>query len=222
MRPSAFPDALDTLQPVVKRHQSSMNKPLTPNQAERLREQIANVKRMLAAEKRRFGDYHDGQGYRYLPPKLYVQLGDYAGGLRYVRWFDKNFDDDIGYPDFLFEWTIILFKNGRLRDAERKAVQTYCLNTYLNDQFFGRPLVPLAKWEGSNLEMPYLAEQLPYSSQQPALADFAAWLGQFEHSEEYVAFTTRFVQLRQQLKVADGSETRRALVDELRELETRF
>lgn len=197
-----------------------MNKPLTPKQAERLREQIAGVKRRLAAEKRRFGDYDDGGGYRYLPPKLYVQLGDYAGGLRYTRWFDKNFGDDIGYPDFLFEWTILLFKNGRLKEAERKAVQTYCCNTYLFDKFFGRPVVPLAKWEGSNLEMPYLAEQLPYASQQPELADFAAWLSQFERTEKFATFAARFISLRQQLKITTEYETRRALLDELRLLET--
>ena len=199
-----------------------MSKPLTPRQAERLREQIAGVKRRLAAEKRRFGDYDDSGGYRYLPPKLYVQLSDYAGGLRYTRWFDKNFGDDIGYPDFLFEWTILLFKNGRLKEAERKAAQTYCCNTYLFDKFFGRPVMPLAKWESSNLEMPYLAEQLPYSSQQPELADFAAWLGQFERTEKFAAFAARFISLRQQLKSAEGSEARRALLDELRWLETTF
>ena len=199
-----------------------MNKPLTPKQAERLREQIAGVKRRLAAEKRRFGDYDDGGGYRYLPPKLYVQLGDYAGGLRYTRWFDKNFGNDIGYPDFLFEWTILLFKNGRRKEAERKAIQTYCCNTYLFDKFFGRPVVPLAKWEGSNLEMPYLAEQLPYSSQQPELTDFAAWLGQFERTEKFASFAARFISLGQQLKTATEYETRRALLDELRLLETDF
>ena len=199
-----------------------MNKPLTPKQAERLRERIANVKRRLAAEKRRFGAYDDGGGWRYLPPKLYVQLGDYAGGLRYVRWFDKNFDDDIGYPDFLFECTVLLFKSGRLREAERKAVQTYCLNTYLFDKFWGRPLVPQAKWESSNLEMPDLAELLPYSSQQPELADFAAWLGGFERSVKYQAFAQRFGQLRQQLLEAEGYETRGALLDELRALKTGF
>lgn len=199
-----------------------MSKPLTSRQAERLREQIAGVKRRLAAEKRRFGDYDDSGGYRYLPPKLYVQLSDYTGGLRYTRWFDKNFGDDIGYPDFLFEWTILLFKNGRLKEAERKAAQTYCCNTYLFDKFFGRPVMPLAKWESSNLEMPYLAEQLPYSSQQPELADFAAWLGQFERTEKFAAFAARFISLRQQLKSAEGSEARRALLDELRWLETTF
>ena len=198
------------------------NKPLTPSQAERLRQQIADVKRKLAAEKRRFGDYDDSQGWRYLPPKLYVRLGDYAGGLRYVRWFDKNFADDIGYPDFLFEWIILLFQNGRLKEAERKAVQTYCGNTYLFDKFFGRPLVPVAKWEGSNLEMPYLAEQLPYASQQPELADFAAWLGQFERTEQFATFAARFMALRQQLLVAEGYETREGLLDELRALKTGF
>ena len=199
-----------------------MTKPLTPKQADRLREQIAAVKRRLAAEKRRFGAYDDSGGWRYLPPKLYVQLGDYAGGLRYTRWFDKNFGDDIGYPDFLFEWTILLFKNGRLKEAERKAVQAYCCNTYLFDKFFGRPVVPRGMWEGSNLEMPYLAELLPYSSQQPELADFAAWLRQFECTEKFAAFAARFVRLGQQLKVADGYETRRALLDERRALETGF
>ena len=199
-----------------------MNKPLTPKQAERLREQIAGVKRRLAAEKRRYGGYDDSGGWRYLPPKLYVRLGDYAGGLRYTRWFDKNFGDDIGYPDFLFEWTILLFKNGQLREAERKAVQTYCCNTYLFDKFFGRPLVPRGMWEGSNLEMPYLAEQLPYASQQPELRDFAIWLGQFECTEKFAAFAARFIGIGQQLKVADGYETRRALLDERRALEADF
>ena len=199
-----------------------MTTTLTLKQTERLRGQIAAVKRRLAAEKRRFGAYDDSGGWRYLPPKLYLQLGDYAGGLRYVRWFDKNFGDDIGYPDFLFEWIVLLFQNGRLKEAERKAVQTYCGNTYLFDKFFGRPLVPVAKWEGSNLEMPYLAEQLPYASQQPELADFAAWLGQFERTEQFATFATRFVALRQQLQVAEGYETRGGLLDELRALETGF
>ncbi|WP_035557927.1 hypothetical protein [Hymenobacter sp. IS2118] len=196
-----------------------MNKPLTPKQAERLQAQIAGVKRRLAAEKRRFGAYDDSGGYRYLPPKLYVRLGDYAGGLRYTRWFDKNFGDDIGYPDFLFEWTILLFKNGRLKDAERKAAQTFCCNTYLFDRFFGRPLVPRGMWEGSNLEMPYLAELLPYSSQDPELADFADWLRHFESTAKFMAFAARFVSIGQQLKGADDYETRRALLDERRALE---
>ena len=49
---------------------------MTPKQAERIPEQIAAVQR-------RFGTYDDSSGWRYLPPKLYLQLGYYAGGMRY-------------------------------------------------------------------------------------------------------------------------------------------
>ena len=198
------------------------NKLLTLKQAERLHTQIAAVKRKLAAEKRRFGDYDDSQGWRYLPPKLYLRLGDHAGGLRYVRWFDKNFPDDIGYPDFLFEWIILLFQNGRLPEAERKAMQTYCGNNYLFAKFFGRPLVPLGIWEGSNLETPGMAEQLPYSSQQPELAAFSQWLDQFVSTEKFRDFSTQYISLGQALRVADDYETRRGLGDARRALETSF
>lgn len=195
---------------------------MSPKQAERLRKQVADVKRFLAAEKRKFGAYDDSPGYRYFPPKCFVQLGDYAGGLRYVRWFDKNFPDDIGYPDFLLEWTILLFKNARLKEAERKAIQTYCSNTYLFDQFFGRPIVPLAKWEGSNVETPAQARLLPYSSSQPALLDFADWLSGFLATARFSAFSAEYLRLSRELRAATEYPARRALVEALRALETGF
>ena len=151
-----------------------------------------------------------------------MRLGDYASGLRYVRWFDKNFADDIGYPDFLFEWIILLFQNGRLPEAGQKAVQTYCANTYLFDKFFGRPLVPIAKWEGSNLEMPYQAALLPYSSRQPELTGFAQWLSQLVSTAKFRDFSARFLGLGQALQTAADYETRRALLDARRALETTF
>lgn len=83
---------------------------MTPKQIERLRDKISRIKRTLAAEKRKFGWYDDSRGLRYLPTKYFVEIQDYKGGLGYLRWFSKNFPDDGGFPDFLFEWTIILFK----------------------------------------------------------------------------------------------------------------
>jgi hypothetical protein len=66
---------------------------MTPKQADRLRQQIAAIRRTLAAEKK-FGGYDDSRGLRYLPTRYYVQLTDFAGGLSYTRWFAKNFPDD--------------------------------------------------------------------------------------------------------------------------------
>src|SRR5699024_10525078 len=101
---------------------------MTPKQAERLQKKISDIRRALAAEKRKFGAYDDSRGLRYLPTRYYMQLGDYRGGLTYLRWFSKNFPDDGGFPDFLFEWTVILFKSGRLKEAAQKAFETFCAN----------------------------------------------------------------------------------------------
>ncbi|MBK6877118.1 MAG: hypothetical protein IPG99_11910 [Ignavibacteria bacterium] len=35
--------------------------------------------------------YDDSGGIRYLPPRYYIQLENFSGGLRYMNWFNKNF-----------------------------------------------------------------------------------------------------------------------------------
>ena len=76
---------------------------MTPKQVERLRARNLNIKRTLASEKRKFGWYDDSRGLRYKPTKYFIQLQDYKDGLTYLRWFSRNFPDDAGFPDFLFE-----------------------------------------------------------------------------------------------------------------------
>ena len=93
---------------------------MTPKQAERLRANITQIKKELAADKRRWGGfYDDSRGLRYLPPALYLKLGDYSGANRYFNWFSKNFPNDMGYPIFLFEWTLALFKTKKITLAVR-------------------------------------------------------------------------------------------------------
>ena len=94
---------------------------MTPKQEERIRIKIAKIKKALAADKRFWGgEYHDGRGYRYLQPALYLQLKDYKGAQRYFNWFAKTFEEDAGYPIFLFEWTVTFFKNNKLKEAEKR------------------------------------------------------------------------------------------------------
>ena len=88
---------------------------MTDKQKEKIRDKIKKVKQTLAAEKRKFGGFDDSRGLRYVPTGLYVKIGDFDGGLKYLKWFEKNFPNDIGFPGFLFESTVILFKAGNLR-----------------------------------------------------------------------------------------------------------
>jgi hypothetical protein len=192
---------------------------VTPKQTERLRTKIFNIKRTLAAEKRKFGCYDDSRGLRYLPTKYYIRLQDYKGGLTYLRWFSNNFPDDGGFPDFLFEWTIILFKCGMTKEAVKKAFEAFCTNTYLFDKFFGRPITPVDKWEGSNLEVPGFADYLDYSSGQAELADFSEWLNNLIATDDFKSRCDKYIDIQKQLKTENDRETRRYLIMQARQLE---
>ncbi len=193
---------------------------MTPKQQERIKNKIKKIKTALAADKKYWGgEYHDGQGLRYLPPQFYLQLNDYSGGLRYFNWFNKNFPDDCCYPDFLFEWTITLFKTGRLKEAEKKAFETFCSNTYLFDIFFGRQVTKLEKWEGSNLETQDFADNhFIYSNKQDNLADFSEWLDKFISTEKFILLSNKFLDIQKRLKTENDTETRHYLIQHERQL----
>ncbi len=192
---------------------------MTPKQTEKLRKKIADIRRILAAEKRRFGCYDDSRGLRYLPVTYFVQLGDYAGGLTCLKWFDKNFPDDGGFPEFLFESAILFFKSGRRKEAANWAFRTFCSNPYWIDKFFGRLLTPLDIWHSSNITTLEYTESLAYSSTQPDLTDFAGWLRQITASEDFTRRSTRYIDIHNRLKTEMDKEIRRLLVQEAFQLE---
>jgi len=194
---------------------------MTPKQEERVRTKISRIKAALAQDKKHWGGYyHDGRGLRYLPLKYYIQLSDYTGGLRYLNWFKKNFSDDAGLPEFLFEWTIILFMTGRRKEAGLKAFQTFCSNTYLFDKFFGRPIIPIDKWEGSNVEIAeYVISHFEYSHEQAELKDFSVWLMQFTESDKFILPSNKYIDIHKRLLIEHDYEIRHDLVEQASLLE---
>jgi len=185
---------------------------MTPKETEKYKKYIADVKRALAAEKRKFGAYHDGRGMRYYPPKAYIKLQDYKGGLTYLKWFYKNFPDDIGFPDFLFEWTFILFKTDNLKEAERKAFQTFCANTYLFDKFLNLPIVPIEKYEYSNMDIPEFTDTFEYSSNRSEFSDLGQWLAKYLASKKFIQLKIKFIDLKIRIKAEKDPETRSDLI----------
>lgn len=194
---------------------------MTPKQQERIKTKIKRIKSALSADKNHWGgQHHDGQGLRYIPPQLYLELNDFTGGLRYFNWFNKNFPDDSGYPDFLFEWTIILFKTDRLKEAEKKAFETFRSNTYLFDTFFGRQVTKIKKWEGSNLQTQDFADnQFCYNSKQDNLLDFSEWLDKFIATEKFILLSNKYLDIQKRLETERDTETRQYLIQLKRQLE---
>lgn len=194
---------------------------MTPKQEERIRNKIKKIKAALAADKKRWGGFHhDGQGLRYAPPRLYIQLSDFTGGLRYLNWFNKNFPDDCGYPDFMFEWTVILFKTGRLKEAKKRAFQTFMRNTHLFDKFFGTPVNKIEKWERSNLEtVEFAIDYFDYTHTNDNLKDFAEWLDNLTQTESFIALSSKYLEIYKRLKNEGDIETRRYLINQAYQLE---
>ena len=193
--------------------------PMTPKQIVKLKKKITDIKRILAAEKRKFGAYDDSRGLRYLPTGYFVQLGDYQGGLAYIKWFYKNFPDDGGLPEFLFDSAILLFKIGRLDEATSAAFQTFCSNPYWIDHFFGRPRAPLNIWHSSNLMQVEYTQELTYTSDQPDLLDFSDWLRKLITTEDFTRRSSRYVEIYRLLKTETDKESRRRLVLEAFQLQ---
>jgi len=184
---------------------------MTDKQKERVRNKIAKIRKELAADKKRWGGYHDdSRGLRYMPPELFVKLKDYKGGLRYLRWFDRAFPDESGYPLFLFEWTLILFKTGNLKEAEKKAYQTFFSNRYFLHKFLGIEVESLFESKNSN---PEIAGNLIYSKDDPEFAEFSEWLDSLLKSEKFNEFAKELTDIDNNLEVEPAGEKRSALVE---------
>ncbi len=185
---------------------------LTPKQQERIKNKIKKIKAALTADKKHWGGYyHDGQGLRYIPPQLYLQIDDYSGGLRYFNWFDKNFSDDSCYPDFLFEWTIILFKTKRLKGAEIKAFQLFCSD---NNQFF-----KIAGHNNSTISDQEFAESYIIElKNKDSLSDFKTWFDKLTTSEKFLHLCSKYIDIKKRLNTEQDEETTSYLRQQLEQL----
>jgi hypothetical protein len=189
---------------------------MTEKQIERVKLKIDKYKKALAADKRNWGGQcHDGQGIRYVIPEQYVKINDYKGALKYFTWFDKNFPDDSGYPIFLFEWTLTLFKCNKLTDAEKKAHQTFFSNTYLFDKFLGKEPLRLDKNESSNWEYESLVEHFIYTNKDIEFVAFAEWIETILQSRTFLDKANEFIELERQLINEPVGKKRSKIVDRL-------
>jgi hypothetical protein len=89
------------------------------------------LRKVLAAERARFGGYDDSAGRRYTILNLYVSVADYKGAAVYFRWFFKNFPDDAGFPFFWVEACITYFYNNKLDRARSMAFNAFVSNPFI-------------------------------------------------------------------------------------------
>ena len=196
---------------------------MTEKQQERIRLKIKKIKSELAADKKRWGGYYDdSRGLRYLPLEYYIKLKDYSGGKRYINWFYKNFPDDSGFPEFLFECTIILFYSKELKAATRKLFETFSSNTYIIDKFLENKIRQIEKYESSNIAGIEHLNHFNYTSYNEDLSEFTKWLAETYNSDLFKSVVNELINFQQQLKDEHNYEKRVVLGKKIRALVDRF
>lgn len=188
---------------------------MTDRQRERIKNKIKLIKQTLNAEKRKFGGFDDSAGRRYSPTGLYLQIEDYEGGLRYFRWFQKNFPDDMGFPGFLFESTVILFKTAHIDEAESYALKTYFSNRFLLDTYFENDFELTDKGTSTNYKRADYLANFNYRHNQDELLEFSAWLNEFRQSNRFVTTKKEIDKIEEQLETEPVGPKRSELVKKL-------
>ncbi|MFN5092826.1 MAG: hypothetical protein ACK5EW_06200 [Bacteroidota bacterium] len=187
---------------------------MTPKQIERIQNKIVKIKRALAADKRRWGGYYDdSRGLRYLAPELYIKIKDDKGALRYFNWFSKTFDDDMGFPFFLFEWSITLFKNGKLKEAEKKMYQAILRSESLIEKFLEQDFFSPHTTEKSSKDIIALLNNQLYDFSDAEFKDFSEWLSEIIASPNFEQQLNAYLAIEKKLKTEPVGDVRSELVE---------
>lgn len=185
---------------------------MTPKQIERVQNKIKKIRKEIYNEKRLCGGYHDGRGLRYIPFELYLKIQDFKGGLTYLRWFIKTFPDDIAMAEIMIMSSLIYFKNGKIKDAEKKALQTYFADSNVFDVFLDRPI---KEDNDSSYDLKAIKDFFTELKTQNDLTDFQSWLTDFENSEIFKSYTSRFKNLNLMRDNEKNSDIEDELFDQI-------
>lgn len=150
---------------------------MTEKQIAAIKKKIESYKKALAADKKFWhGQYHDGNGIRYLPPEKYIAIQDYKGGLKYLNWFNKNFPDDGAPAIFLFQWAFVLFQCNKLKEAEKKVAETIKENNFLFEIFFGKDPLAFNPDSDKNWKLEQIQKYFTYRHYDEVFLAFSEWV----------------------------------------------
>jgi hypothetical protein len=189
---------------------------MTPAQITRIQTKIIKLRKILAAERAKFGGYDDSAGRRYTILSLYVSVADYKGAAVYLRWFFKNFPDDAGFPFFWVEACITYFYNNKLDWARSMAFNAFVSNPFIWEVFFTgiatevEGIKPSSNWEGLELAL-----QLPYRVNQEQYVDFSSWLQNCLAEPKMKELIQTYFDLKLKLPTTPVGPLRTSLVEQL-------
>ena len=184
-----------------------------PKTSKGISNQITKLRSQLSTFKREYGFIDDGGGHRYYLFYLYFLLGDNRRSSEFIRWFEKEFDDDTNEPFALICWALILHRMGK--DGDYQLARTMLSNIYLIPHLLREELDRVDMWHQSNYSEPEFAEYIPERVRDGITEDDLAWILEKYKSDAFQKVLKRDVEIHKELKTTPRGEKRSSLVQEL-------
>lgn len=179
-----------------------------------LSNRITKIRSQLSAFKREYGFIDDGGGIRYFLFYLYFLLGDNRRSSEFIRWYEKEFPDDIGEPIQILCWALILHRMGKNKDAEYRLADTMLSNIYLIPYLLGNPVKKAEMWHSSNYEDPDIIDYLPDQIKNAIAADDLEWILELYNSDKFQKVLNRHITINHELESIPIGDARSKLVKE--------
>ncbi len=187
---------------------------MTEQQRQRIEKKIKKIHAGLKAEKRKFGGYFDNQGNRYTIGVLYADIKDYKGLIKYYKWFNKAFPDDIGFPELHLAWIIAGIKENKLEMVKNHLPKLEEINSYIIPKIVGKKVLQVDKWEGMNLSTEEYADSVIDRSKSWMDEEVIKKLETVTSNEKYQFYKKKVIECDIKLKEEEDVSQRGKIGDE--------
>jgi len=185
-----------------------------PETEKKLKSRISSYKSSLLKEKKKFGYVDDGAGKRYLLFSLYFVLNDLRETKDYIKWYAKEFSDDIGEPIQKLCWALSLRRMGNEKEAKKMLAETMLSNLYIIPKLLGHEIDEYDIWHSSSDQNIGYFSYLPREVTASITEAEIQWLRQEYNSHELQHIRQRYVEIYHKLKFTKEIDERKRLLSE--------
>lgn len=179
-----------------------------------LRSRISSYRAELTREKRKYGGISDGRGTRYVIFWLLFLLNDPKESKKYIRWYSKEFDGDIGEPVHKLCLALIFYRMGKVKEARYTLADLMLINRHLIPSLVGIP-GPKLKRERSTFDSAMSAEEIPAEIVGAISEAEKAWMGKSYSSPAFSRLLERYIEIETELEQTEVGPKRSRLVKKL-------
>ena len=185
---------------------------MTDKQLQNIKKRIKSYKLKLSSEKRKFGQYRDSHGLRYEIAMLYIKIKDYKNAKKYFHWFEKEFSDDVGFPEFHLAWAVTMFENNDIETTIKKVYAAAFANAQIIEQIPKENLSQIIKSETFDKDF---KESVEFCA-NIVTPQFMDWIRKFTETEEYKTNVKKYISINKLIEDEPVGKTRSMMIDEKR------